>query len=54
MEEEKKYKSVIQEDENGELFIEFPPELIEKLKWDENTPLVMKVNKKGEIILKKK
>lgn len=45
--------TVIKEDENGELYIEFPEDFIKELGWDENTDLVMEVNENKQIILRK-
>jgi hypothetical protein len=47
-----KLTTVIKEDENGELYIEFPEGFIQELGWDENTDLIMEVNKNKEIILR--
>lgn len=46
-------KFVIQEDENGELYIQLPDELIEDLGWTEDTELVWVVEDDGKIILRK-
>ena len=45
---------VVQEDENGELYIELPPDLIEQLGWDENTEVLWVVEDDGKIILRKR
>ena len=34
---------ILQEDKNDDLFFELPPELLEILKWDENTVVEMAV-----------
>ena len=37
-------KFTIQEDENGELYIELPQDLLEELGWDYTTDLIWTVN----------
>ena len=45
---------VVKEDEQGELYIELPDELMEEMGWDENTELVWTVYDDGKIGLRKK
>ena len=47
-------KVIVREDENGELYIELPPDLIEQLGWDENTEVLWVVEDDGKIILRKR
>ena len=45
----------VKEDDNGELYIEFPESLLEKLGWTENTALWWKVDtNKNTVILSEK
>jgi hypothetical protein len=46
-------KMIVKEDENGELYIELPDELMEEMGWDENTELVWTVADDGTIGLRK-
>jgi bifunctional DNA-binding transcriptional regulator/antitoxin component of YhaV-PrlF toxin-antitoxin module len=39
-----KYTSIVQEDENGELYIVIPADLIKELGWDEGTVLVWTID----------
>jgi hypothetical protein len=45
---------VVKEDEQGELYIELPDELMEEMGWDENTELVWTVYDDGKIGLRKR
>lgn len=47
-------KFTIQEDENGELYIELPQDLLEELGWDYTTDLIWTVNDDGTIALRKR
>jgi len=47
-------KFTIQEDENGELYIELHQAILEELGWDIGTELVWTVNDDGTIALRKK
>ena len=47
-------KMIVKEDENGELYIELPDELMEEMGWDENTELVWTVADDGTIGLRKR
>lgn len=47
-------RMTVQEDENGELYIELPDELMEEMGWDENTELVWTVTEDGTIGLRKR
>ena len=47
-------KMIVKEDENGELYIELPDELMEEMGWDENTELVWTVYDDGKIGLRKR
>jgi len=46
-------KFTIQEDENGELYIELPDTLMEERGWDIGTELVLTVNDDGTIGIRK-
>ena len=46
------YTILVQQDLDGELYIELPPELLEQLKWTENTNLVW-VIEDDKILLRK-
>jgi len=45
-------KLIVKENEDGELYIELPPELLEKMGWDEGTNMVFIVETDGTIILR--
>ncbi len=45
---------VVKETEDGELYIELPPELLETLSWDEDTELMWVASETGSWILRKK
>lgn len=47
-------KFTIQEDENGELYIELHQAILEELGWDYTTELIWTVNDDGTIALRKK
>lgn len=47
-------KMVVKEDENGDLYIDLPDELMEEMGWDENTELVWTVADDGTIGLRKR
>lgn len=47
-------RMTVQEDENGELYIELPDDLLEEMGWDENTELVWTVADDGTIGLRKR
>ena len=42
----------VKQNEDGELYIELPPELLDETGWDENTKLVLHVEDDGTIILR--
>ncbi len=46
-------KFTIQEDENGELYIELPDDLLEEMGWDYTTDLTWTINDDGTIALRK-
>ena len=46
-------KIVVEEDENGELYIELPAALIKEKGWDIGTELVWTVNDDGTIGIRK-
>lgn len=48
-----KYSSIVKESEDGELYIDLPPEMMEALGWDENTVLVWRIFEDGTIALGK-
>lgn len=45
---------IVKEDENGDLYIDLPDELMEEMGWDENTELVWTVADDGTIGLRKR
>ncbi len=47
-------KIVVEEDENGELYIELPAALIKERGWDIGTELVWTVNDDGTIGIRKR
>lgn len=47
-------KFTIQEDENGELYIELPQDLLDEMGWDYSTDLTWTVNDDGTIGLREK
>ena len=47
-------KFIIQEDENGELYIELPQDLLDEMGWDYTTDLTWTVNDDGTIGLREK
>jgi hypothetical protein len=47
-------KFTIQEDENGELYIELPQDLLDEMGWDYSTDLIWTVNDDGTIALRKR
>ncbi len=50
----KSYTIDVQEDAEGELFIEFPPEMMEEVGWKEGDNLLWTDNKNGTWTLTKK
>lgn len=50
----KLYSSTVEEDENGDCFITFHPELLQQLGWTENDTLSWKITDKGATIEMKK
>lgn len=49
-----KYTLALQEDDKGELFIEFPPEMLESVGWSEGTTVEWVDNSDGSWTLRKK
>ncbi len=47
------FSTIIKENDEGELYIDLPQELMEALDWDENTDLVWCVSEDGKITLRK-
>jgi hypothetical protein len=47
------YSSIVKEDENGELYIDLPPEMMEAMEWDENTVLEWRIFEDGTVALGK-
>jgi bifunctional DNA-binding transcriptional regulator/antitoxin component of YhaV-PrlF toxin-antitoxin module len=45
---------VVQEDENGELYIELPPEILDNLGWNNYDNLEWVIEDDGKIILRKR
>jgi bifunctional DNA-binding transcriptional regulator/antitoxin component of YhaV-PrlF toxin-antitoxin module len=52
--ENKVWSIPVQEDKNGDAFIEFPPELIEQVGWKEGDRLKWTEQKDGSFVLEKK
>lgn len=48
-----KHSSVVKETEDGELYIDLPPEMMEAMGWDEDTILEWRVYDDGTIVLGK-
>jgi bifunctional DNA-binding transcriptional regulator/antitoxin component of YhaV-PrlF toxin-antitoxin module len=48
------HTTTVKEDESGELYIELPTEMTERLGWNETTDLVWIVEAGGKIILRKR
>jgi len=48
-----KYQTVVQEDDNGDLYIELPNELLEELGCDDYDNLEWVIEDDGKIILRK-
>lgn len=48
-----KYETVVQEDDNGDLYIELPNELLEELGCDDYDNLEWVIEDDGKIILRK-
>ena len=47
------YQTVVQERDDGELYIDIPQEMLSHLKWDETTPLEWVNNADGTSTLKR-
>ena len=47
------YQTVVQERDDGELYIDIPQEILSHLKWDESTPLEWVDNADGTFTLKR-
>ena len=47
------YEVITQEDENGDLMVPLPPELLEKLGWKEGDVIDFQVDNKGRYVLTK-
>ena len=45
---------ILKEDDDGELYIELPQELMDKMGWDDTTDLVWTVDDDGTIGLRKR
>ena len=48
-----KYSLIVKENEDGELYIDLPPEMMEAMEWDENTVLEWRIFDDGTIALGK-
>lgn len=48
-----KFTSVLQEDENGDLILEFPADILNQMGWTEDTLLEWEISEKGAIIREK-
>lgn len=48
-----RYEVITQEDENGDLLIPLPPELLQKLNWKEGDDIKFDFDDKGRFILSK-
>lgn len=51
--ENKRYEVITQEDENGDLLIPIPPEVLERLGWKEGDELKISKDEQGRIIFSK-
>lgn len=51
--ENKRYEVITQEDENGDLLIPIPPEVLEKLGWKEGDTIEISKDEQGRIIFSK-
>lgn len=49
-----RYIGQVVEDENGELLLEFPVELLKQMGWDEGTLLDWMIDEERNIVLKEK
>ena len=47
-----KYTVEVQEDKNGDLFIEFPPELLNQVGWHEDTLIEWLIGDDGSVTIK--
>ena len=47
------YSSIVKEDENGELYIDLPPEMMEEMGWNEDTILEWRIFEDGTVALGK-
>ena len=47
------YNTIVKQDEDGELYIDLPPEMMEALGWNEDTVLEWRVYDDGTIALGK-
>jgi bifunctional DNA-binding transcriptional regulator/antitoxin component of YhaV-PrlF toxin-antitoxin module len=48
-----KYEVITQEDENGDLLLPLPPELLQQMGWKEGDTLDFSIDDKGRWIIKK-
>ncbi len=52
--ENKSLSVVVQEDENGELYIELPANILEDMGWEDTSNLEWHIEQDGSIILREK
>lgn len=52
--EQKVYEVITQEDENGDLLIPIPEEVLKNLGWKEGMEVEIDIDKNGNIFLKRK
>lgn len=50
---EVRYEVTTHENENGDLILPIPPEVLKELKWKHGDELQIEINEKGEICLTK-
>lgn len=48
------FSTIVKQDDDGELYIELPPELLDQLGWSIGDDLVWIVEEDGKILLRKK
>jgi hypothetical protein len=54
MSDPKTYVVKLEEDENGDLLLPFPDELLNDMGWKEGTVLYWEINDNGQVIIKEK
>jgi hypothetical protein len=49
-----RYEVITQEDENGDLFLPIPPQVLEELGWKEGTQIDIQIGENGTFYLTRK